>query len=111
MDYSKVLPLLEKAIEHNATDIHLVVNKPPIFRIHGELTRSDLPTIQLEDIQNLIFNMMTEAQRKSFQETQDIDLSYIGVKNFNFRVNAHVEKGLPATNIRILPTICLAQNN
>ena len=48
--------------------------------------------------------MMTDEQRKTFLDIQDIDLSYIGVKDFNFRVNAHVEKGRPAANIRILPT-------
>jgi len=105
MDYTHVMPLLEKAIEKNATDIHLVVGKPPIFRIHGELNTSPLPILKTEDIHNLIFNMMTDLQRKTFLEIQDIDLSYIGVKNFNFRVNAYVEKGRPAANIRILPTI------
>jgi twitching motility protein PilT len=104
MDYTHVLPLLHKAIEKNATDIHLVVDKPPIFRIHGELQPSTLPVLKLEDIRTLLFNMMTEIQRHHFQENQDIDLSYIGVKDFNFRVNAHVEKGRPAANIRILPT-------
>ncbi len=105
MDYTKVLPLLQNAIEHNATDIHLVVGQPPVFRVHGDLQTSDLPPLKFEDIQNLLFNMMTETQRKIFLEVQDIDLSYIGVKDFNFRVNAHVEKGRPAANIRILPTI------
>jgi twitching motility protein PilT len=105
MDYTTVLPLLQKAIEHNATDIHLVVDKPPIYRIYGELRTSDLPPLKLEDMENLLFNMMTDIQKKTFLENHDIDLSYIGVKNFNFRVNAHVEKGRPAANIRILPTI------
>ena len=105
MDYTKVVPLLENAIERHATDIHLVVGKSPIFRVYGELTSSNLRPLTLEDIQNLLFNMMTEAQRKTFLEQQDMDLSYIGVKDFNFRVNAHVEKGNPAANIRILPTI------
>jgi twitching motility protein PilT len=49
--------------------------------------------------------MMTDAQRNTFLEKQDIDLSYLGVKNFNFRVNAYIEKGNPAANIRILPTL------
>jgi twitching motility protein PilT len=105
MDYTKVLPLLQLAIEHHATDIHLVVGEPPVYRIHGVLQSSDLPPLKLEDIQNLLFNIMTEAQRKIFLEVQDIDLSYIGVKDFNFRINAHVEKGRPAANIRILPTL------
>jgi len=105
MEYTKIIPLLYAAIERNATDVHLVVDKPPIFRIHGELKISDLPLLKTEDIHNLIFDMMTERQRQTFLELQDIDLSYIGVKNFNFRVNAHVEKGRPAANIRILPTI------
>jgi twitching motility protein PilT len=105
MDYQKVLPLLQKAIEFYASDIHLVVDKPPIFRIHGELTISDLPPLKKDDLQQTIFNMMTETQRSTFMEKQDIDLSYIGVKNFNFRVNAYIEKGNPAANIRILPTL------
>jgi twitching motility protein PilT len=105
MDYTHVIPLLHKAIEKNATDIHLVVDKPPIFRIHGELKPSTLPPLKLEDIKTLLFNMMTEIQRHIFEENQDIDLSYIGVKDFNFRVNAHVEKGRPAATIRILPTV------
>jgi len=105
MDYTKVLPLLHTAIEHKATDIHLVVDRPPIYRIHGVLIKSDLPPLKSEDIRNLISNMMTTTQYKTFLETQDADLSYIGVKDFNFRVNAHVEKGRPAANIRILPTI------
>ena len=105
MDYTKVIPLLQKAIEFYATDIHLVVNKPPIFRIHGELVSSDMPPLKKEDLQQTIFNMMTDAQRNTFLEKQDIDLSYLGVKNFNFRVNCYVEKGNPAANIRILPTI------
>ncbi len=105
MDYTKVLPLLQTAIEHKATDIHLVVDRPPIFRIHGILINSELPTLKQEDIQNLLFSMMTENQRQTFLATHDIDLSYIGIKDFNFRVNAHVEKGRFAANIRILPTI------
>src|SRR5271154_4631776 len=78
MDYTRILPLLQVAIENKATDIHMVVDKPPIFRIHGELTPSDLPALKLGDIQTLLFNMMTEAQRNIFQKNQDIDLSYIG---------------------------------
>lgn len=105
MDYTKVIPLLQKAIEYYATDIHLVVDKPPVFRIHGELSNSDLPPLKKDDLQQTIFNMMTDAQRNTFLEKQDIDLSYLGVKNFNFRVNAYMEKGKPAANIRILPTL------
>jgi len=105
MDYTKVLPLLQKAIDQNATDIHLVVDRPPVFRVHGNLTLSNLPVLKQEDIQNLLFDMMTETQRKTYQENHDFDLSFIGIKDFNFRVNAHVEKGRPAANIRILPTI------
>jgi twitching motility protein PilT len=105
MDYTKILPLLHEAIEHNATDIHLVVAKSPIFRIHGELSPSTLPPLKEEDIRNVLHDVMTEAQRKTFMETQDIDLSYMGVKDFNFRVNGHVEKGRLAATIRILPTI------
>ncbi|MDE2027988.1 MAG: PilT/PilU family type 4a pilus ATPase [Candidatus Omnitrophica bacterium] len=105
MDYTKIVPLLQKAIERQASDIHLVAGRCPVFRIHGELRPSELPPLKSEDIMNLLFDMMTDSQRKMFMEVQDMDLSYIGVKDFNFRVNAHFEKGRPAANIRILPTV------
>ena len=103
MDYTKIIPLLQKAVEYPATDIHLVVDKPPVFRIHGELIVSNLPPLTKDGLAQTVFNMMTDAQRKFFEEKQDIDLSYVGIKNFNFRINAYIEKGHPAANIRILP--------
>jgi len=105
MDYTRILPLLEHAITHHATDIHLVVDRPPVLRVHGELKNSNLSPLKLEDMKALLFDMMTDKQRAYFEQEHDIDLSYIGVKNFNFRVNVHIEKGRPAANIRILPTI------
>ena len=111
MDYTKVLPLLQKAIEKKATDIHLVVGRPPVYRIHGILVNSDLTILKSDDIQNIILDMMTEEQRKTFEENNDIDLSYIGLRGYNFRVNVHVEKGRPAANIRILPTIIPSAKN
>lgn len=101
---SSIIQLLRKAIEQQATDIHMVVNRPPILRIHGELVTSKLPALSENDVRNYIFEMMTEEQRKHFLEHLDIDLSYLGIKDFYFRVNAHVEKGNLAANIRILPT-------
>jgi len=105
MDYTKIVPLLEHAISQHATDIHLVVGRPPVLRIHGELKNTNLTPLKVEDMEYLLFDIMTEQQRMNFEQNHDIDLSYIGVKDFNFRVNIHVEKGRPAANIRILPTI------
>jgi len=80
------------------------VGHPPIFRIHGELVASNMNPLKEDELFQTIFNMMTDSQRHVFLEKQDMDLSYLGVKNFNFRVNACIEKGSPAANIRILPT-------
>ena len=53
--------LLELAIQNKASDIHLVANKPPVFRIHGELSPwQALDPLSPEDIKNLISTMVTE---------------------------------------------------
>src|SRR5262249_54828909 len=98
------IDLLRHAIDQKATDIHLVVKRSPILRIHGELTPSNLPVLEEKDVEELIFGMMSEDQKKFFHDHQDIDLSYLGIKDFYFRVNAHIEKWNFAANIRILPT-------
>ena len=105
INYSNIIFLLQYAIKIQATDIHLVSNRPPIFRIHGELNTSTLPALEKKDLKQILFDMMSDGQRKQFKEHQDIDLSYLGVKGFYFRVNAYVEKGNLAANVRILPTV------
>ncbi len=95
--------LLIQAIQQSASDIHLVVNKPPMLRIHGELTSLHLGIMRTEDIEDLIFPMLSEIQKEIFHKQKDLDFSYFFMKECQTRINLHIEKGNLAATIRIMP--------
>jgi len=98
-----VQELVGLATKQRASDIHLVVGKPPIFRIHGELSFLEIPPLSADDLKALIFPLFTEVQREIFQKNKDIDFSHSYGREFQFRINVHVEKGNLAANVRLIP--------
>lgn len=103
MDYSEITQLLKMATDQEATDIHLVVNRPPIFRIHGKLVPAALPAITEEQLKGLIFKMLDEEQKTHFKKSEEYDFSFF-LEEFSFRCNIHSEKGNLAATIRIVPS-------
>ena len=100
---ARILRYVEMAIRYNASDIHLVSNHPPYFRIQGKLRPMELPAMESAALKDLIYEMMTNRQRTVYEESQEIDFSYFCLKEFFFRVNVHTEKGCIAATIRIMP--------
>lgn len=96
--------ILEVAIRHNATDVHLVAYKPPIFRIDGELHPSDLTPIEPMALKAMVFEILTERQKELFLFNMEVDFSFFCLKEYHFRVNVHVEKRNVAANVRIMPS-------
>jgi twitching motility protein PilT len=72
MDITK---LLEFAVQQEASDVHISAGESPILRIHGSLKRVKLPPLSEEDSRALIYDIMNDEQRKTFEERQDIDFS------------------------------------
>lgn len=81
------------AVEEKASDLHIVVGMPPILRIDGNLKPIDgKDTISRKEAEDLIFSMLTPAQKEIFIKARELDLSH-ELKNFSrFRVNLHWEK-------------------
>jgi len=96
--------ILELAIKQNATDVHLVVYKPPIVRIDGDLFPLDSPPFEPDALKNLLWDTMTVKQREILSCGHELDFSFYGHKDYHFRVNVHFEKGNIAANVRIIPT-------
>lgn len=101
--------LLEMAVSKEATDVHLVCEKPPIFRIHGELQPSGIAPVSSRELKDLIYCMMSEDLINQFEQIKEADFSYFCMDDYQFRVNAHVERNNVAANIRITPTRIASQ--
>lgn len=96
--------ILKSAIKHNATDVHLVAYKPPIYRIDGDLIPSNYAPLEADDLKDLIWGILTERQKDQFSQNMELDFSYFCLKDHHCRVNVHIEKRNMAANIRIMPT-------
>jgi len=101
LDFEAVLRL---AVEHNASDIHLKVGSTPILRIDGKLERvSDCDVLRGSDIFAIIERIASDDFLKRFQETMEMDTSYLLKDVARFRVNACIEDGKPRVVMRTVP--------
>jgi len=95
--------LLQKMIEIDATDLHLTVGTPPVFRVHGDLIRHGLEPLTPNYTKKICYGIMTEAQKKRFEEEQELDCSF-GIKGLSrFRANFFIQRGALAAAIRRIP--------
>jgi len=97
--------LLKLSTERRASDIHIKVGSPPVFRVDGQL----IPVVEQkrltqEDVVNLAFGMMSQNQREKFKLKNEVDFAY-GVPGLGrFRVNVFMQRGTVGAVLRSIPT-------
>ena len=94
--------IFKYAVDQGASDIHLVVGKPPIIRIDGALKDTEFPLLSRKTTDDLISSMLTEHQKEIFMSEKEFDCSYELAGISRFRVNLHVERGNPALSARVV---------
>lgn len=98
--------LLEECIRHNASDLHLQVNLPPILRIDGVLRpMTTYPALDNETVKQLVFSTLDEDQQKILIKDKEFDYSFAFGDLGRFRVNAFHEKGNMAAAFRLIPNV------
>lgn len=99
----KVKAILEKAIEQEASDIHINVGMPPVLRKNTELLDTDFPEISNEDAKEIVLSMIGPERFKRFVEERDLDFSTTVEDGHRFRVNAHFQRETIAISFRVIP--------
>lgn len=95
--------LLTLMIEQNASDLHLTSGSPPQLRIDGSLRPVNVPPLSPTETKRLAYSILTEKQKKQFEEKNELDLSF-GVKNLSrFRANVFMQRGAISAAIRVIP--------
>ena len=98
--------ILKKAIDLEASDIHLKVGSKPVYRIHKRLHVDDeFPVIDEEHFQLFLQEVVgrSEKKLKEFEEYGEIDLSYSLPKVSRFRVNVYRQRGTSGMAFRVVP--------
>jgi len=96
--------LFTEAYERNASDIHITVGVPPIFRVDGELVHVDsFDVLEPDKTREIAMHLMGEYEKGVLDEVGEVDFSYSLLKKGRFRVNAYRQRGSISIAIRPIP--------
>jgi twitching motility protein PilT len=95
---------LMTVIEEGASDLHMTGGLPPMIRVHGDLRpikgyRKLLP----QDLQEIIYGILTQKQREVFEENLELDVSYSLPGRARFRVNVFQQRDALGAVMRLIP--------
>ncbi|MFT4058321.1 MAG: type IV pilus twitching motility protein PilT [Legionella sp.] len=82
-----IIELLAFSVKNKASDIHLSAGLPPMMRVDGDLRKINLPVMEHTDVIKIVYDLMSDWQRKEFEEHLEIDFSFEIPKLSRFRVN------------------------
>ena len=99
-----ITELLTFAHREGASDVHLVAGEPPRVRIHGDMKKVEHPALSPEETHNMVFDIMADALRKSFQESNDVDFSFELGDIARFRVNVFRNRKGECAVFRLIPS-------
>jgi twitching motility protein PilT len=95
--------LLTMTVDLHGSDLHLSIGAPPVVRVHGELRRLEFPELSPADTKALAYSVLTDAQKKRFEETLELDFSF-GIRGIaRFRCNLFNQKGAVGAVYRQIP--------
>ena len=95
--------LLKSTVELGGSDLHLTINTPPQVRVNGKLDRLQLADLTPAETKQLAYSVLTDAQKKRFEETLELDFSF-GIKGLaRFRCNMFNQRGAVAAVYRLIP--------
>ena len=94
--------LLEELVKQGGSDLHVSSNLQPAIRVDGKLRRVEVPALSPSDVENLLFPMLSNEQRRKLEQEWELDFSY-GIEGLSrFRVNIYKDKGNYAAAFRTI---------
>ncbi|MFN8791803.1 MAG: type IV pilus twitching motility protein PilT [Bdellovibrionales bacterium] len=95
--------LFKLMVEQKASDLHVTSGAPPYLRLHGNMVPLNYRELSNQDVQGLVFEILSEKQKKQFIEKWELDCAYAIPGLGRFRVNVFMQrKGLGAV-FRVIP--------
>ena len=95
--------LLKIVVDRDGSDLHISTNSPPQVRIHGHLERLPMTEMSPSDTKQLVYSVLTDSQKKRFEETLELDFSF-GIKGLaRFRCNVFNQRGAVGAVYRLIP--------
>lgn len=97
--------LFRVMVAQNASDLHLSAGSPPYIRIHGDMVPLPQGILNTEQVQGLIFEILTEKQRRMFIENWELDCTYQLDGVGRFRCNVFMQRRGMGGVFRVIPEV------
>ena len=96
--------LLEEVMTRDASDLHLTAGERPKLRVDGEIVDASVDHVMSpKDTLSLAYSVLTEAQKKRYEQEDELDFSF-GIQNMaRFRGNVFKQRGCVSMVVRMIP--------
>ncbi len=99
-----IAQLLAFSVKNNASDLHLSAGVPPMIRVDGDVKRINMPSLSHKEVHSMIYDIMSDKQRKDYEEFLETDFSFEIPKLARFRVNAFNQTRGAGAVFRTIPS-------
>ncbi|MEZ0247060.1 MAG: type IV pilus twitching motility protein PilT [Methylophilaceae bacterium] len=99
-----VSDLLAFSVKNKASDLHLSAGLPPMIRVHGDVRKINMPSMDHSQVHDMVYDIMNDGQRKFYEENLECDFSFEIPNLARFRVNAFNQNRGAAAVFRTIPS-------
>ncbi|MDR3322787.1 MAG: type IV pilus twitching motility protein PilT [Zoogloeaceae bacterium] len=99
-----ITELLAFGVKNQASDLHLSAGLPPMIRVHGDVRKINVPAMDHSDVHAMVYEIMSDSQRKTYEEHLECDFSFAIPSLARFRVNAFVQERGAGAVFRTIPS-------
>ncbi len=99
----ELIEILKAVVSSGASDAHLVIGKPPMMRLNGEMKEvPGFPILSVEESKRLVYSILYDEQRAKLEANWELDCSFSATGLSRFRVNAFVQKNGVEAVMRVI---------
>ena len=98
-----ITELLGFSVKQGASDLHITAGMPPLIRVDGDMRKINVPPMDHKQVHGLIYEIMTDKQRKDYEQFMETDFSFEVPGLARFRVNAFNQNRGAAAVFRTIP--------
>ena len=106
-----ITELLAFSAKNGASDLHLSAGLPPMIRVDGEIRRINLPAMEHKEVNRLVYDIMSDRQRRDYEEFLETDFSFEVPGIARFRVNAFTQNRGAGAVFRTIPSKVLTMDD
>ena len=103
-----IAELLAFSVKHKASDLHLSAGMPPMIRVDGDVRRINIAPLEHKEVHALIYDIMSDKQRRDYEEFLETDFSFEIPGLARFRVNAFTQNRGSGAVFRTIPSVVLS---